>query len=140
MDKGRRTVKERGELVFPFDMAEYEAICPNGHLVALSTGYSVFAPTWWKQWGTCQICRLGVERTVGIRLSTPGAQLVMGPIRWAGERVKEEEDWMHDVLTEHCCERCRQLAREGLACDLLAKIEEGTEITEIVSFLELLLA
>lgn len=140
MDKGRRTVKERGELIFPFDIAEYEAICPNGHLVTLSTGYSVFAPTWWLQWGTCQICCLGVERTVGVRFSPTGAQFVMGPIRWARERVKEEEDWMHDVLVEHRCERCLQLAREELACDLLTKIEEGTEITEIVGFLEELLA
>lgn len=118
-EDGREVARRRrAAAVYPFNIAEYEAVCPNGHPVELSTGYSVSAPSWWHQWGTCQICRRGVERTVGVIFrgeDAPCGRFVAGPIHWAGEKIKEEEDWSHDVLNAHRCERCHLLAKKELA-------------------------
>lgn len=142
-EEERRQRKGRG-LIFPFSVAEYETTCPNGHPVTLSTGYSTFAPDWWKQWGVCQVCGRSVERTVGFRRG----KFLAGPIHWVGEKIEEEKIWSHDVLSVHRCERCRQLAKEELAQALLAEIGakgehfQRADFTEadIVGFLEELTA
>ncbi|PJE51767.1 hypothetical protein COV28_01745 [candidate division WWE3 bacterium CG10_big_fil_rev_8_21_14_0_10_48_23] len=139
---GRRP--KRSELVYPFNIAEYEATCPNGHPVELSTGYCSSAPSWWKQCGTCRVCRRSVERTVGVR----GEQFLAGPIHWYGEKTEEEKNWVHDVLNVHRCDRCYLLAKKELAQALLEKIRATVEqfqmatLTEadIAGFLEELIA
>lgn len=48
--------KPRGQLAYPFSEVSYKAECPNGHMVELSTGYCVFAPSSWEQIGWCEHC------------------------------------------------------------------------------------
>lgn len=134
---GGRPKKE--ELVFPFNIAEHEAVCPNGHPVELSTGYSSSAPSWWQQWGTCRICKRGVERTVGVIFRSEDAlcgQFVAGPIHWAGEEIEEEKIWSHDVLHAHRCDRCYLLAKKELAQALLQKIRARVEEFQMATLTE----
>jgi hypothetical protein len=98
-------------LVWPFSLAEYEAVCPNGHPVELATGYSVFAPSNWQQEGYCAVCKRSVQRTVGMK----GMEFVSGPIHWRGETTSEEQEWQHDILSAHNCPRCRQLGAQEVA-------------------------
>jgi len=71
-------------------------------------------------------------------------EFLAGPIHWYGEKTKEEEDWFHDVLNEHRCARCHQLAKKELAQALLEKIGVAVEQSQmatltkadIVGFLE----
>lgn len=132
MNKGGQVVEGKAGIAYPFNVAEDEATCPNGHPVKLSTGYSVSAPSWWMQFGVCQICKRSVERTVGM----PHSQFAAGPIHWAGEETEEEANWKHDVLNEHRCERCRELAQVELVQTLLGEIEGGAGLAKVVSLLE----
>lgn len=83
-----------------------------------------------------------------MRFRGDSSQFLAGPIHWCGEKTKEEENWIHDVLDEHRCDRCYLLAKKELAQALREKIRTRVEkfsmatLTEadIVSFLEELAA
>ncbi|OGC38308.1 hypothetical protein A2V54_01325 [candidate division WWE3 bacterium RBG_19FT_COMBO_53_11] len=101
----------RTGLAWPYNLARYEAQCPEGHTVELFTGYNVFAPSTWQQVGNCGTCKRAVQRTVGMR----GMEFVSGPIHWYGESTQAEQEWQHDVLSAHECPRCRQLGAREVA-------------------------
>jgi len=116
-----------GSLVWPFSIADYDCLCPRGHLVKLATGYSTFAPNWWDQVGSCKDCGRGVSRKVGVRSS----EFVAGPVHWLGEETEEENNWFHDVLNQHVCRRCVELGMIKLAEIIKDGIEEGADLETI---------
>lgn len=120
-----------GGLVWPFSLASYEALCPEGHPVALSNGYTVFAPASWEQNGLCEICKRSVQRTVGMK----GMEFVAGPIHWFGVKTEEEKTWFHDVLSAHNCLRCRELGAQELAETLLDVVAKGGKLNEVLHIL-----
>ncbi len=56
--------KPREQLAYPFNQVSYETECPKGHIVKLSTGYSVYAPDAWDQFGWCEPCGSYYNRSV----------------------------------------------------------------------------
>jgi hypothetical protein len=128
--KGEETMSEG--LAWPFNLAEYAALCPEGHHVELSNGYTVFAPKWWLQQGRCEVCRRNVERMVGV----PRGEFLAGPVHWLGEQTEEEKVWHHDVFNEHNCPRCRQLGAHELAQILRMAIATGERTGRLSDILE----
>ena len=127
-------VRFRGPVtIWPFTLAEYETLCPKGHHVELFNGYTVYAPSWWNQWGRCDTCHRDIERMVCLH----GEKFFAGPIHWLGApETAEQKNWFHDVLQEHNCPRCRQIGAQDLAQLLQRKIAKGAKIYQILEILK----
>lgn len=70
---------KREELDWPFNQVDYDAECPEGHMIELSTGYSVGARTGapWQQLGWCGYCRSDYIRTI---TQTGDGRFEVGPL------------------------------------------------------------
>lgn len=118
-------------LEWPFNMASYEALCPENHKVKMSTGYLVHAPDEWTQIGECPNCNRILVRQVGMA----GMDFVAGPVHWQGEDCAAEKIWRHDVLRHHQCVRCQVLGMNSLIKIILDSIEGGVGIADIKRYL-----
>lgn len=126
----------KDELAFPFNQAEYEVRCPfcRHYPVQLSTGYSVFVPQQWEQWGVCPKCKTCLQRKVGM---TSGMKFVAGPLHLYGERPKKEANWLHDVLGQcsGVCPRCREKELEKFYDLILEGLGRGISKKKILDIL-----